>query len=254
MLGREDDGLDRLRDEAFVPHSHLGLAVGAEVVEGAVLAHRGEALGETVCEPDRQGHVLGGLGRGVAEHNALVACALPVEIVAALLGTRFEGVVDALGDVGRLCADRDGDAARATVEADLRRVVADVDDAVAHQRRDVHVPAGGDLAGDVHEARCDERLDGDAACGVFGEKGVEDAIGDLVADLVGVAFGDRFGGEQAQFSHSCPKFGPIHIWFALGDDVEDTIGHRQLRAGGLHHYIAASFQDDHLVAFCGEPV
>ena len=42
----------------------------------------------------------------------------------------------------------------------------------------------------------DQRLAGDAALGVARHHGVEDRVGDLVADLVGVTLGDRLGREQ----------------------------------------------------------
>ena len=49
------------RHLAVVPDRDLGLAVGAQVVELALLAHLGEPLGEPVREPDRHGHELGRL-------------------------------------------------------------------------------------------------------------------------------------------------------------------------------------------------
>ena len=48
----------------------------------------GQPLGEPVRERDRQRHQLGGLVAGVAEHQALVAGALPVERVARSPSTR----------------------------------------------------------------------------------------------------------------------------------------------------------------------
>ena len=63
---------------------------------------------------------------------------------------------------------------------------------------------GGDLAGDVHLAGGDQRLDRDAAGRVVGEQRVEDRVADRVGDLVGVALGDRLGGEQAT-GHGAPR-------------------------------------------------
>src|SRR5699024_9124364 len=62
------------------------------------------------------------------------------------------------------------------------------------------VPAGADLAGDVHESGGDHRLHGHPCAAVLGQQVVEDGVGDLVADLVGVPFGDRFGREGAQLA------------------------------------------------------
>jgi hypothetical protein len=116
-------------------------------------------------------------------------------------------IVDALRDVGRLRPDRDGDAALVAVEADLGRVVADLDDLVAHERGDLDVTLRGDLTGDVYETCRDQCLDRDAAVRVDGEEGIQDAVGDLVANLVRVTLGDRFGREKAQICHGSPSSG-----------------------------------------------
>ena len=84
-----------------VADGHLGLAVGAQVGHLPGLAHRGELLGQPVRQVDRQRHELGGVGAGEAEHEALVAGALPVQRVAGALDALLERVVDALGDVRR---------------------------------------------------------------------------------------------------------------------------------------------------------
>ena len=57
------------------------LPSGRRYGERAVLADRGEPLGEAVGEHDRQRHQLVGVVAGVAEHHALVAGALRVERV-----------------------------------------------------------------------------------------------------------------------------------------------------------------------------
>ena len=62
--------------------------------------------------------------------------------------------------------------------------------------REIDVAAGGDLAGDDRQAGRDERLAGDAADGILREDGVENRIGDLVGDLVGMPFGHRLRGEE----------------------------------------------------------
>src|SRR5699024_6665109 len=106
----------------------------------------------------------------------------------------------ALGDVRGLRTDRDLDAAGVGVEALLGGVVADPTDHIAHDGRHVAVPAGADLAGDVHESGGDHRLHRHPRAAVLCQQVVEDGVGDLVADLVGVPFGDRFGCEGAQLA------------------------------------------------------
>ena len=241
---------------AVVADGHLGLAVGAQPVDLARVADLGEALGQTVRQPDRHRHQLGGLARGVAEHQALVAGALVIERIAARPLARLERVIDALGDIRRLRADRDRDAAGAAVEPDVGRVVADAGDAVAHDGRDVDVAARRDLARDVHEARGHERLDGDARRRIDGQQRVEDRVADLVADLVGVTLGDGLGREKAQrvrrgFRRS-RQGRPSLIRNRSADDVEDTVGDRRLRPLSLGNYIAGRREHDDRVTVCGE--
>ena len=198
----DHDGVDAHRAVvAVVLDGDLGLAVGTQVGQRAVLADLGQPLGEPVRERDRQRHQLGGVVAGVAEHQALVAGALPVDRVDGA-GAALVAGVDALGDVGGLAADRDLHAAGGAVEALLRGVVADLEDPVADDLRDVDVAGGGDLAGDDHQAGGEQRLDGDPAVRVLLEQRVEDGVADLVGDLVRVTLGHRLRGEQTS-SHSC---------------------------------------------------
>ena len=158
------------------------------------LARVAEPLADPVRRVDRERHVLLRLVARVAEHHPLVAGALLLEQALAL--------GDALGDVGRLPLDRGDDGAGIAVEAALRGGVADVAD---------HAPCAispkctlalrRDLAGDHHEARLDQRLARDAAVGILGEHRVQDGVGDLVADLVGMAFVDRFRSEHVVLQH-----------------------------------------------------
>ena len=206
MLRGDEDALD-LDGRApsllvdLVADGDLRLPVGPQVREDVGLPHLGEALRDLVREHDRERHQLRRLVRRVAEHEALVAGADAVErVVVAGLRPLLEGVVDALGDVGRLLVERDDDAAGLGVEPVLRAGVADRGDPLADEPRDVDVGLGRDLAGHDHEARGDERLARDPPARVGGEDGVEDGVGDLVGDLVGVPFGHRLRreGERAR--------------------------------------------------------
>ncbi len=197
VLGRDQHGVDAHRAPVLVDDRDLGLAVGTQVGHGRGPAHLGQALREAVRQPDRQRHEVGRLVAGVAEHHALVARALRVEhVLAGLAAAQLEGVVDALGDVGRLRVERHQHTARLAVEAVGVVVVADVADRVAHERGDVDVGGRRDLTGHHHEAGGQQRLAGDPAGRVALEHGVEDGVGDLVRHLVGVALGDRFRGES----------------------------------------------------------
>ena len=91
MLRGHHDRVDADRAVVLVVlDGDLGLAVGTQVRQRAVLAHRGQALGQSLRDLDRQREQLRGVVAGVAEHQALVARALAVELVA--------GTTDALLD------------------------------------------------------------------------------------------------------------------------------------------------------------
>ena len=73
MLGGHDHLLNRRGRPVDIAHGHLGLAVGAQKLKRAVLAHLGEALGEAMGQVDGHGHERARLVAGIAEHHALVA-------------------------------------------------------------------------------------------------------------------------------------------------------------------------------------
>ncbi|GHH19520.1 hypothetical protein Srubr_29560 [Streptomyces rubradiris] len=117
VLGGDDHGVQAYRFGTLVFDGHPGLAVGAQVGHGAVLADVRQPPGEPVGRLDGQRHQVGCLVGGVAEHDALVAGALAVEFVVVALDLCLAGGVDALGDVGRPGADGHGDTVGGAVEA-----------------------------------------------------------------------------------------------------------------------------------------
>ena len=116
--------------------------------------------------------------RGVACHDALIA--------RARLRARHR-----LRDVRGLCVDADGRVELAVV-AEVGASVADSLQRVAHDpflkklRPGAHLPGDGDAAVGRHD------LDRHAGVGVAPEVSVQDAVRDLVAELVGMAAADRF--------------------------------------------------------------
>ena len=143
-------------------------------------------------EPDRQRHQRLGLVRRVAEHHALVAGA-----------DGAIAVVGAGGDVRRLAVEvhLDGaavgvDVVRGIAVTDLAQRLADDGFRLVAHLGEVRGIGGAEFPGDDHPLVGDEGLAGDAGARVAGQEGVENRIGDAVADLVGMAGGDRLGREQ----------------------------------------------------------
>jgi hypothetical protein len=200
---------DRVQPHRVVPHvldRYLRLAVRAQVGHGTRAADLGQLAGELVREHDRQRHQLGGLAARVAEHQALVARPLPVKLVGPLALAVLERVVDALSDVRRLGADRDRHAAGGPVVSLGRGVVADLQDLLPDDARDVDIRLGGDLAGDMYLAGRDQGFHRHAAARIILDHGIQNDVADLVGHLVRMAFCHRLGSEQAARHVVSPRY------------------------------------------------
>src|SRR5262249_6379235 len=86
-------------------------------------------------------------------------------------------------------------------EAVRRAGVPDSPHRVTHHARDVDVRGRRDLAGNDHEAGGCERLARNPALRVLLQHRVEHGVADLVAHLVGMAFGDRLRREDEALRH-----------------------------------------------------
>ena len=192
VLGGHHHGVDRDRLAIDVLDRKLALGVRAQPRQAAVLAHFGLALHDAVRVVDRQRHQAGRFVGGETKHQTLIAGALVERIVA--------GVVHALRDVRRLAVDGGEHGAALVVETNVGVVVADAADDVLRDFAVIGVGGGGDLARDHHQAGGHQGLARDARLGVFGEDGVEYAVGHLVRHLVGVTFGNGLRRKQ-KFSH-----------------------------------------------------
>ena len=172
-----------------VLHSDLTLAVRTQIVHLAVLAHLGQALCQLVSQTDGHGHQLRGLIAGIAEHHALIACTAHL-------------IVGAQCDVGALAVDIGDDGTGVGVKAELCAGVADICHHLADDLLEIDIAVGGDLAHDVDKAGGCAGLAGHTGIGVVGQDLVQNGIRDLVADLVGMSFGDGLRSKQV----SCHLF------------------------------------------------
>ena len=140
----------------------------------------GQLAGELVRQHDRQRHQLRRFVAGVAEHQALIAGAAGIHTH---------------GDVGRLALDGIEDAAGLAVEADSGVGVADVGDGLARELRNVDITGGRDFAGYDANAGGDQHFASHAAVRILFENSIENGIGNLVRNLIGVALGHGFRRE-----------------------------------------------------------
>ena len=159
----------------------LCLAVGADAVDGVGHAGQCQQAGQAMRQHHRQRHKLRRFLAGVADHNALIARA---ECVRVGVVQRY---IDRARDVGTLRVQPAVDLKRFRVIPDAaHNIPRDVEHIRLHSRadlaRDHDMPAGG------------QRLARDTGGGVNGKAGVQDVIGNKVAQFVGVALGNGFGG------------------------------------------------------------
>ena len=187
VLAGDNHGVHAHRLAVLILHGDLALAVRTQIAQRAVLAHRGQALGQLVCQADGQRHQLGGLVAGVAEHHTLVT------------GTG-NLVVGAQRDVGALAVNVGDNTTGLAVKAVFGAVIADGADDLAGGAGNVNIAVGGNLAHDVDKAGGAGGLARYTRTGILCQNGVKDSIGNLVADFVGMPLGNRFGREQ-NFGH-----------------------------------------------------
>ena len=146
---------------------------------------------------DRQGHQRLGLIAGEAEHHPLIAGAELFDFfVADVPAAGLQRGVDPLLDIRALLAQRQEHGAGVAVEAFAAVVIADAGHDAARQLVEVDLGPSGDLAEEHDEARLGGRLAGHARSGILRQAGVHHRVRNLVADLVGMALGDRLGCEQ----------------------------------------------------------
>ena len=209
VLSGDEDGVDLGGDDRpifklIVGDGDLGLSIGAEPPKSSVLTHIGKLLAELVGEKVGQGHAALGLIRGISKHDTLVT------------GTNIHVIlsdVNSAGDIGRLLVNAHEDLAvvtRETLGLDRREIIdkgteSDLTHLVTDNFLVVEVGGGGDLAKDHNHVVFGGGLAGDLGHGVGGEAGVEDGIGDLIAELIGMSFVDGLGREEerACFNHDC---------------------------------------------------
>lgn len=188
VLSRDDYGVDAEGNDGtvvvLVLNSDLGLGVGSEPGEGAVAAGGGHGSIELVGEEKGEGEELRGLVGGISEHDTLVTS---TELLEGLI------VVETLGDIGRLLLDGDEEVEGLVVEALGRVVVADIPDGVTDYLLVVELGAGGNLTEDHDHTGLGRSLTGDLGEGVIAQAGIENGIGDLIGNLVGVTLTDGLG-------------------------------------------------------------
>ena len=188
MLGRDNNSVDTLGDDSAVImavlNGDLSLGVGAEPGERAIATSGRHGSIQLVGEEKGEGEELGSLVGGIAEHDTLVTS---TELLKSLL------VVKTLSDIGRLLLNGDEQVAGLVVETLGGVIVTDVLDSLTDNLLVVELGLGGNLTEDHDHTGLGGSLASDLGEGVLSQAGIEDSIGDLISDLVGVTLTDGLG-------------------------------------------------------------
>ena len=209
MLGGDQHSIQTYRPIMLVVFDgDLSLAVRTQMSDLAALAHLGKTVGKTMGKMNRQRHQYIGLVARVAEHHTLVAGTLRlVPLLAAGLRLLFLAqTVHALIDFGALTGQRHHHAAGIRVKTDAGARVADVANHGTHDVLDIAIAFAGHLAEHEELPSGGAGLHRHVGMRVLREHIVENRVGNLVADLIRMAFRHRFGGNQLQFSHTAAPF------------------------------------------------
>lgn len=181
VLGGYDDSVDTEGNNGavvvLVLDGNLSLGVGAEPWEGAVTAGLGHGSVQLVGELKGKGEELGGLVGGITEHDTLVT---------GTEGLKAVVKVETLGDIGGLLLDGDEKVKGLVVKALGRVVVTNVLDGLTDNLLVVDLGLGGNLTEDHDHTSLGGSLASNLGHGVLGQAGVEDGIGNLIGNLVGV--------------------------------------------------------------------
>ncbi len=189
-----DNGVEPDGFVPFIFHGYLALRVGTQPVELFGLAEACRPVKERVRVHDRRRHELGGFGTGKPEHHSLISRAL---LSLEFLETRTGY---ALVDVGRLRVDHVHDGHRIAVKSKGGIRVSDFAGYIPNDALDINIGIGGDFSADEHECCRGECFAGDMAGRIVPEAGIENRVRNLVAELVRMAFADRFRSKKVSCS------------------------------------------------------
>jgi len=181
VLGRDDHGIDPARlAVGVIFHRDLAFAIGTKVAELAGFADLRQASGQLVGQGNGKRHELRGFIGCIPEHHALIA---------------GSACVHAHGNVAGLFVDGRDHGAGVGIEAVDRVVIADGSDHAAYQRLEIDIGACTDFSCNHYQTGRGQGFAGNPAMRVLVQTGVENCVGDLVGNLIGMSFGYGLRGK-----------------------------------------------------------
>ncbi|TSC97675.1 MAG: Uncharacterized protein Greene101449_1111 [Candidatus Peregrinibacteria bacterium Greene1014_49] len=161
-------------------HGHLTFAIRTQEADFLVLARFGKTLCEFVSECNRQRHELRRFITGESEHEPLISSAL------FFIAVRFR--IDPEGNICALCPHADNDSAGLVIESIDGIVIANFTDSFAGNSCDIDVSRCTHFSGNNNKAGGCKALAGDVCVRVLTQRVIENGIGNLIAEFIGVAF------------------------------------------------------------------
>ena len=207
MLNRHDHRGDAHGGITVVFHRDLHLAVRTDVGDNAGHAGDFQQRHKALRRHHRHRQIFGCFVTGVADHNALIA---RTEGVLVLSLSQFR--LDSACDVGALVMD-------IAVDLVALRVIADIPQGVADDVEHIRFSVGRDFTRHDNVTVGCHDLTGHAAGGIMLQTGVQHAVGNEVAQLVGMPAHDGFSGVKTGmlvFLHGYGIFkNVVHRYFLL---------------------------------------
>ena len=216
----DHDRLHRLWPAADITDRHLAFGIRPQIAvfHRIALAEACQLLDDFVGVVDGGRHHVRSFIAGVAEHHALVA--------GPLFGEAAHPLGHALRDVRGLPVDADHHLRVVGAEPHRGVVIADFPDRIQRDILPVHLGTGGDFPRDHHQVGGGQRFTGHTTLRILRQTGVEDRVGNLVAHLIRMPFGNRFRSEHVLCTNLA------HLSFLLfGMNIEIVISIRKTPGG-----------------------
>ena len=200
VLGGDQDGVHALRHHGaafvFVLDGDLRLTIREHPRARTILADDGEAVTELGGQNVRQRHEFRSFIRGVAKHVTLVT---RTDVFIGL-GAH---TVHTLTNVRGLVVQLDEHAALVTVQAGFIRDETDVAAHLAHDGFVVNLGLGRDFTENHHHVGLRRGLARNLGIRILREARIQDAVGDLIRELIRVTLVHGFGSEKKSHIYVC---------------------------------------------------
>src|SRR5258708_2614868 len=206
VLGRDDHGINADRTKPIVFDRHLGFRIRPKPRQFATLAQPRQFASQFMAELDRRWHQFGSFFYGETEHQSLVAGPLFIGLLAV---SRFS--IDALSNVAGLTTQRLNHQTSLSVEKRSIVSVSDFPNCRSDLLDVVEPRVGRNFAGDDDQISFGKGFTSDPATWVLGKAGIQDSVGDSIADFVWMTFSYRFGREDITTRHRVGWYGQRYI-------------------------------------------